>query len=388
MPIYKLPGKKDGLQKYRVRINYRDSLGQPHQIDRVTFGSEEAKILEMQLLHDLKDDSPARNLTVRQLYDEWCRVKKYEIRESTLEKTRRVLEFHVLPVFENVKLKDLDMKRMSVWKLEMESKKSAKGGGPLALRTKQHVYKDFRALLNYAVKMDYISKNPLVKLGNFKDPNYIKKDMNFYTDKEFFEYISAAKEKAVTDENNGFMSTWDYYVFFMIAFFTGMRKGEIYALTWNDVNLNKGYVYVRRSLAQKIKGPDRVTPPKTKSSIRTLQLPSALISVLNEHLDRWKKNRGFRKTFHICGGEKPVRDSSLENHNKMFAKLAGVHKIRIHDFRHSHVSLLAAKGVNIQEIARRLGHSDIEMTWNTYSHLYPNEEEKAVKILNDIDFNV
>ena len=85
-----------------------------------------------------------------------------------------------------------------------------------------------------------------------------------------------------------------------------------------------------------------------------------------------------------CGGERPIRDTSLEKTNKKFADLAGVKRIRIHDFRHSHASLLANEGINIQEIARRLGHSNISMTWNTYSHLYPREEERAVKILNTI----
>ena len=85
-----------------------------------------------------------------------------------------------------------------------------------------------------------------------------------------------------------------------------------------------------------------------------------------------------------CGGERPIRDTSLEKTNKKFSDLAGVKRIRIHDFRHSHASLLANEGINIQEIARRLGHSNISMTWNTYSHLYPREEERAVKILNTI----
>ncbi|MFR5439949.1 MAG: tyrosine-type recombinase/integrase, partial [Monoglobus pectinilyticus] len=70
--------------------------------------------------------------------------------------------------------------------------------------------------------------------------------------------------------------------------------------------------------------------------------------------------------------------------NKKYAELAGIKKIRIHDFRHSHASLLANEGINIQEIARRLGHSKIEITWNTYSHLYPREEERAINILNKI----
>ena len=58
--------------------------------------------------------------------------------------------------------------------------------------------------------------------------------------------------------------------------------------------------------------------------------------------------------------------------------------IRIHDFRHTHASLLANEGINIQEIARRLGHSKIEITWNIYSHLYPREEERAVAVLDSI----
>lgn len=68
----------------------------------------------------------------------------------------------------------------------------------------------------------------------------------------------------------------------------------------------------------------------------------------------------------------------------LFSEIAGLKHIRIHDFRHSHASLLANEGINIQEIARRLGHSDVSMTWNTYSHLYPREEERAIQILDKI----
>ena len=79
-----------------------------------------------------------------------------------------------------------------------------------------------------------------------------------------------------------------------------------------------------------------------------------------------------------------MRRREYENHNKIFAKAAGLPHIRIHDFRHTHASLLVNEGINIQEIARRLGHSDVQMTWNTYSHLYPREEERAVAILDKI----
>ena len=100
--------------------------------------------------------------------------------------------------------------------------------------------------------------------------------------------------------------------------------------------------------------------------------------------ERWEKQDGFTDDYRICGGTHPLRDSTLSKMNAKFAKTAGVKQIRIHDFRHSHATLLANEGINIQEIARRLGHSDVTMTWNTYSHLYPREEERAVKILNKI----
>ena len=81
---------------------------------------------------------------------------------------------------------------------------------------------------------------------------------------------------------------------------------------------------------------------------------------------------------------KALRDSSVQKMNVKIAADEGLKVIRIHDFRHSHASLLANEGINIQEIARRLGHSKIEITWNTYSHLYPREEERAVKVLDKI----
>ena len=113
-------------------------------------------------------------------------------------------------------------------------------------------------------------------------------------------------------------------------------------------------------------------------------MPKPLIDILQQHKARYKQLQGFSDDFRVCGGTRPLRDTSIQNANKKYAALAGLKTIRIHDFRHSHASLLANDGINIQEIARRLGHSKIEITWNTYSHLYPREEERAVNILNKI----
>lgn len=143
-------------------------------------------------------------------------------------------------------------------------------------------------------------------------------------------------------------------------------------------------MHIRRSITQKLQGEDRETPPKNKSSYRSLQTPKPLIKILNEHKKRQQTIKYFTEDFRICGGSQPLRDTSLDKKNRLFAAEAGLPHIRIHDFRHSHASLLANEGINIQEIARRLGHSKIEITWSTYAHLYPREEERAVEILNKI----
>lgn len=379
MPINKVfdknnkPVKKGGKQKYRVRVNYTDSYGNNKQIERTAYGADEAKQLERELSHSIKEEAPSAKITVGELYNLYMQSIKYEVREITLSKKREVMSNHVIPYLENVKLDKLNIQILQKWKQDIESRN-------LSIRTRKNIYAEFRALLNYAVKMEHIPKNPLLQIGNFKAPLEDVKEMDFYTPEEFKKFIGVARELA---ENNNDLQSWSLYVFFNIAFFCGMRKGEIYALTWRDVQ--GGEVNITKSICQKLKGEDRVTPPKNKSSIRKIQIPLPLQKVLDEHYLKCKSSPQFSDDYLVCGGFKALRNTSVENANKKISSLAGVKKIRIHDFRHSHASLLANNGINIQEIARRLGHSDIAITLKTYSHLYPKESERALTVLNNID---
>lgn len=231
--------------------------------------------------------------------------------------------------------------------------------------------------------MDYLPRNPLLRVGNFKSPLAIKSEMLFYTSDEFLSFIAVARKVAETVEaEQNTYSEWNYYVFFCIAFYCGLRKGEILALKWSDIDGT--VLHVRRSLNQKLHGKDRETAPKNSASVRDIAMPKPLVDVLIAHRVRQSQLETFSEDYRVCGGERPIRDSTVQNRNIQYAHMAGVKTIRIHDFRHSHVSMLANAGVNIQEVARRLGHSNVEMTWNTYCHLYPKEEEKAVDILNKI----
>ena len=373
MPIYKMQGKKDGLQKYRVFINYTDNYGKYHKKSKIAYGLDDAKEAERKLGLEVLQNKTDSKMTVWQLYDEYISVKKHEVRITTLDKTSAILKREILPVLGDVRIDKINIPILQKWKNSVAEKS-------LAVTTKNNIYTEFRALLNYAVKVEYIPKNPLNNIGNFKNPNFEAKEerLHYYTAEEFKKFIAAAKAHIQS------LNEYGYYIFFNIAFYTGMRKGEINALKWSDIEGD--FIHVRRSVAQKIKGqPIIETPPKNKSSYRTLQMPAPLIELLKEYKDRCRKLSGFTDDYRVCGGISCLSDTAISNKNIQYASEAGLKPIRIHDFRHSHASLLANEGINIQEIARRLGHSKIETTWNTYSHLYPREEERAIKVLNEIN---
>ncbi len=149
MPIYKMKGSKDGLQKYRVRINYHDSTGQPRQIDRVTYGLDSAKELERQLNLEIRKEASARKMNLQELYDEYIKVKAHEVRESSLNKSKAVLQRHVLPELKSYSLSKLTLPVLQKWKLYIEQK-------DLATRTKKNIYGELRAMLNFAISMGYI----------------------------------------------------------------------------------------------------------------------------------------------------------------------------------------------------------------------------------------
>lgn len=379
MPINKVtdkngkPVKKDGKQKYRVRVNYTDSLGRNKQIERTAYGADEAKQLERELSHSVKAEAPAAKLTVGELYEEYMQAKRHEVRESSLNKKQCVLKTHVLKYFESTNLQKLTPPVLQKWKMDIEEL-------GLSIRMRKNIYGNFRTMLNYGVKMEYIPKNPLLKVGNFKAPLEEIEEMKFYTPEEFCKFIKTAREYAEQNETD--LSAWGYYVFFCIAFYMGMRKGEINALTWEDIR--GGEISITKSLSQKLGGGDKITPPKNKSSVRVIQIPDPLSSVLAEYRVRCEAMEGFKESYNLCGGIRALRDSSISNMNELFSDKADVKKIRIHDFRHSHASYLINEGINIQEIARRLGHADVSITLKTYAHLYPKESERALNALNKI----
>lgn len=372
MPIYKTQKKnKDGLQQYRVTYNYTDVMGAYKQKSKLVYGLTEAKFAEAQLMAQ-SSQCQSEELTIEKLYEKYITSKKNEVRESSLAKTKSNIENYVLPHLAKIKLSKITVPVLQDWKDKISELK-------LKIATKRNIYKEFNIMLNYAVKMGYASSNPLKIVGTFKDPYNFEvpeEKIQYYTAEEYKKFISALELETAKD--------WAYYTFFSMAFYTGMRKGEINALRWCDIDGN--ILSVNRSVAQKIKGKENVyTPPKNASSIRKLQIPKPLQSILENQKQIQKKEYSkWNEKMLVCGGENPLRDTSIAKKNVELSQKANLHQIRVHDFRHTHATLLINEGINVQEIARRLGHSDATITLKVYSHLYPREEERAVRILDNI----
>jgi len=279
MPIYKIDGeKKNGLQKYRVRVAYQDNNGRTKQVERTCYGLAEAQMMEKQLMIDYREKrttAPAR-MTVNGLIAEYDKFHAMETKKTSHETSMKNLRLRVVPYLGDVRLDRLTQAKMAEWKTAINQQ-------DLSLTTKRNAYIALTGLINYALKMEYIPRNPLKALGTFKDVNHnsSKKEMKFYTAEQFQKFIKCAEEDCRTVDD------WNYYVFFCTLFFMGLRKGECYGLTWNDIDGN--IMHVRRSVSQKVKdddGSDYEDTPKTGTSERDILIPDQLVEILAAHKKR------------------------------------------------------------------------------------------------------
>lgn len=374
MPIYQTGRRKDGKTQYRVRINYTDITGKHRQKEASCYGYQEALDLERELLLKYSGKLPDNELTVSEFFELYKKMKSIEVRETTLQKTVSNIELHILPMLGEVRLCELDERVISNWK-------GAMAGKGLSTAYCRRIWGELNGLLNRAVKLKYIPENPTKNLENFREVIFKAPSdkIHFYTPEQFVKFSQVANANVTNYLQRS------VFMFLMIAYYTGLRKGEIHALKWTDIQGN--VLHVRRSISQKIKNKAIVeTPPKNQSSIRDLQIPQPLLVLLAEYKQYQQLQFGkkWSKQYRVCYGSKCLSDTSISNYNIKWAKLAELPPLRIHDYRHSHASLLANEGINIQEIARRLGHSNVQITWQRYSHMYPREEERALTVLNKV----
>lgn len=275
------------------------------------------------------------------------------LREHTMRTKKYLIDLKLLPYFGKMKLNEIKAADIRKWQNELMQQ----GYAPTYLRT---INNQLAAIFNYAVKYYDLPNNPCRKAGSMGKGK--ADEMQFWTKEEFEQFIDVVMNKQQS------------YMAFMTLFWTGMRMGELLALVVSDVDFQKRTISITKSY-QRIGGRDVITEPKTPKSKRVITIPQFLAVDLQDYLNSMYGVQDEDRLF-------PITKYYLEHEMERGIKGSGVKRIRIHDLRHSHASMLVEMGFSPLEIAERLGHEKIETTLNTYSHLYPNKQEQLADKLD------
>lgn len=275
------------------------------------------------------------------------------LREHTMRTKKYLIDLKLLPYFGKMKLNEIKAADIRKWQNELMQQ----GYAPTYLRT---INNQLAAIFNYAVKYYDLPNNPCRKAGSMGKGK--ADEMQFWTKEEFEQFIDVVMNKQQS------------YMAFMTLFWTGMRMGELLALVVSDVDFQKRTISITKSY-QRMGGRDVITEPKTSKSKRVITIPQFLAIDLQDYLNSMYGVQDEDRLF-------PITKYYLEHEMERGIKRSGVKRIRIHDLRHSHASMLVEMGFSPLEIAERLGHEKIETTLNTYSHLYPNKQEQLADKLD------
>lgn len=289
--------------------------------------------------------------------DKYMEYEKNRVKESSLYDIRTKFKL-ITPWFHNRKITSITPADIMEWQNSLAS---------YSYRYKSRLRTHLNSLFKFAYRY-YDVPNISEKADGFRNTEP-KKEMQVWTIEEFeqfFDSCHSLRDKA----------------FFKLLYITGCRKGEALALTWEDINLSKRTIKINKNITTKtFEGSYRVTTPKNLSSNRTVDIPPSLCSLIDEY--RKSVSPKSEKDF-AFGGLDPIPTTTVDHAFERAISRAGVKKIRIHDLRHSCASLLISKGVSIVAVSKRLGHSNIEQTLNTYSHMMPSDGDKIIEILDKI----
>ena len=278
---------------------------------------------------------------------------KNRLREHTLINKRYVIEDKLIPYFGERRMNEITVADVRTWQNHLIQQ----GYAPTYLRT---IHNHLSTIFNFAVRYYNLQENPCAKAGCI-GKNHAE-EMKIWTKEEFQKFSDCLMDKRLS------------WLSFQILFWTGMRIGELLALTFDDVDLIARTITINKSY-QRLHGEDAITPPKTPKSNRVISIPPFLAEDIQDYIQSLYVYETDDRLL-------PVTKNFLESEMRRGVKLGGVKKIRIHDTRHSHASLLIELGFSPKEIAERLGHENVETTLNTYSHLYPNRQERLANRLD------
>lgn len=352
MAIYKEKGKNT----WKVYYRFTDWRGERKQTTKRGFTTKrEAQAWEREQLNMVRANL---DMTFASFIDTYTVDMKNRIKENTWQTKEHIIQSKMLPYFAERKMCDILPKDIIAWQNEMLQGKT-KSGNPYSPRYLKTIHNQLSAIFNHAVKFYGLKENPAAKVGNMGKATGA--EMLFWTQDEYQKFSDVMMDKPLS-----------FYAFEML-YWCGIREGEMLALTPADFDFEKGTVSITKSY-QRIKGRDVITDPKTPKSNRVIKMPDFLVEEIKEYTKQLYEIRPKDRLFEVT-------KSYLHHEMDRGAKEAGVKRIRIHDLRHSHISLLIEMGYSAVAIADRVGHESINITYN-YAHMFPSTQDDMANKLS------
>lgn len=373
MPVYQEKNKKkwtkDGRSWY-FRCYYTDIYGNNKQKEsRMFFSKSEAKDAERDFLNKVKTTEEIDyDISFVDVYKEWCLYKKRKVKETVFYSMKLSTDKHILKFFGKHKLHNIKMNYINLWFDYIDD-------SALSLKTKNTQIGYLRDILNYA-KDNYDFDSKIVnKIIPYKGSSSQKKtknsEWNFWTYDDFNKFIACVDNQL-------------YSTIFNLLYFTGLRVGEMIALTWEDINLDKKYIKIRKNFTNKLGiGTFKIIDPKTINSIREIDLDDELVVLLKKWKDMQTNIIGFDESWFVFGNLKPISPTTISRYLKKYIEISQVKYITIHGFRHSHVSLLIDVGCDVRDVAKRIGDT-VEVVESTYYHMFPKKKTELINRLNEL----
>ena len=321
-----------------------------------------------------------KKMTFQELFDEWWKIYVTTVRKSTTIRTFSYFKNKILP-----NLRDYYIDKITTKDCQELIIKWYESG----YKSYNGTFKYLKKIFEYARKQRYIERNPCEDVIKPKKQESLHPKKNYWTKKELKQFLDAIDKQ----------KEFQQYTYFRLLAFTGIRKGESFALYWSDVDFKNGILNISKTLAQGERGKMVEQLPKTKAGIRKIPLDKKTLETLSE----WKKKQVSYFDFlnNDCCKIKPdnqqlifanTRNHYLINYTPkewmdQILKRVDIPRITIHGLRHTHASLLYASGVDVKEAQLRLGHSDLNTTMQIYTHIDEQQEKNAVnKLISYADF--
>lgn len=305
----------------------------------------------------LEQQSANPDMTFQNLYEIYMEDMAARLKQSTLLTKKAVLQTHILPFFSSKPINEIKASDVRRWQAKLMSSPNNYSQTYL-----KKINTELNSIINYAKRFYDLNTNPCGKAGTIGKAK--AEEMDYWTYDEYIAFREGVKDKPLS------------YICFEVLYWTGMREGELLALSPADIDLDNKTISINRTY-QRIEGKDVFTSPKTRKSKRKIPIPDFLCQELSDYIQSRYMLDADERLF-------PVTKSYLSHEMIRGCKNTDVKKIRIHDIRHSHASLLINQGCDALMLADRLGHEKVSTTLNTYSHLFPHKQQELVHSLESL----